>query len=229
MKSKALRRRAYFGGRAECKIRNTPVPVVLTDFSSQYPTVNSLLGIRRSSLPRVCLSKMRRKRFGSSSEKIQFDDCFDQNIWKRFKFFALVRPDNDVFPVRAEYSDDGVTKNIATNCLTSDEPIWFSGPDVIQSKLLSGKVPKIEKAIRMIPHGQQKGMQPTNLRGMVEVDPRRDDLFCRMVEQKTSSQEIGRSTLLFPENLRELDQLRDVLRVNATAAGKAGQGQSFLG
>jgi len=35
---------AYFGGRAECRIRNTPLPVVLTDFSSQYPTVNSLLG-----------------------------------------------------------------------------------------------------------------------------------------------------------------------------------------
>jgi hypothetical protein len=35
---------AYFGGRAECRIRCTPVPVVLTDFSSQYPTINSLLG-----------------------------------------------------------------------------------------------------------------------------------------------------------------------------------------
>jgi hypothetical protein len=50
--------------------------------------------------------------------------------------------------------------------------------------LLSGKVPHIEKAIRMIPHGQQKGICATNLRGMVEVDPRKDDLFCRMVEQK---------------------------------------------
>lgn len=26
---------AFFGGRAECRIRNTPVPIVLTDFSSQ--------------------------------------------------------------------------------------------------------------------------------------------------------------------------------------------------
>jgi hypothetical protein len=100
------------------------------------------------------------------------------------KFFARVRPNNDVFPVRAEYSDDGTTKNIAINYLTDSEPIWFSGPDVIASKLLCGKVPKIEKAIRMIPHGQQKGLRATNLRGMVEVDPRKDDLFCRMVEQK---------------------------------------------
>jgi hypothetical protein len=175
---------AYFGGRAECKIRNTPVPVVLTDFSSQYPTVNSLLGN-----PEILVAE--RLSFEDATdevrmlvENIDLDACFKQDTWKQLKFFARMRPDQDVMPVRAEYSDDGVTKNIAVNYFTSEQSIWLSGPDVIQSKLLSGKVPHIEKAIRMIPHGQQKGLQSTNLRGMVEVDPRKDDLFCRMVEQK---------------------------------------------
>jgi hypothetical protein len=36
----------------------------------------------------------------------------------------------------------------------------------------------------MVPQGQQKGLRPVNLRGMVEVDPGKDDLFQRMVEQK---------------------------------------------
>lgn len=67
------------------------------------------------------------------------------------KFFARVRPDADVFPIRAEFSDDATTKNIAINHLTDSDPIWFSGSDVIASKLLSGKAPKIEKAIRIIP------------------------------------------------------------------------------
>jgi DNA polymerase type B, organellar and viral len=35
---------SYYGGRAECRIRKTPVPVIHTDFTSQYPTVNALLG-----------------------------------------------------------------------------------------------------------------------------------------------------------------------------------------
>ena len=35
---------AFFGGRAECRIRRTPLPVVYTDFTSMYPTVNALLG-----------------------------------------------------------------------------------------------------------------------------------------------------------------------------------------
>jgi hypothetical protein len=117
-------------------------------------------------------------------EAITRDDCFRQDVWKQFKFFALVLPDDDVLPIRAEYSDDGVTKNIAINRFTSEKLTWLSGPGVIAAKLLSGKVPKLERAIRMIPHGRQKGLQATNLWGMVEVDTRKDDLFCRMVEQK---------------------------------------------
>lgn len=174
----------YFGGRAECKIRNTPVPVVLTDFSSQYPTVNSLLGNPKVLVAERLSFEDATEEVRTLLEKITLEDCFKQETWKQMKFFARVRPDNDVFPVRAEYTDDGATKNIAINYLTDSEPTWFSGPDVIGSKLLSGKAPKIEKAIRLIPHGQQKGLRSTNLRGMVEVDPRTDDIFCRMVEQK---------------------------------------------
>jgi hypothetical protein len=175
---------AYFGGRAECRIRNTPVPVVLTDFSSQYPTINSLLGnpavlIAESLSFEDATTEVRR-----FVEQVTKEDCFDQGCWKQMKFFARIRPDRDVVPVRAEYNDDGITKNIGVNHFTSTEPIWLSGPDVVASKLLAGKVPHIEKAIRMVPHGQQKGLRPTNLRGMVKVDPRRDDLFRVMVEQK---------------------------------------------
>jgi hypothetical protein len=175
---------AYFGGRAECRIRNTPLPVVLTDFSSQYPTINSLLGN-----PEVLIAK--RVSFEDATDEVRrlverttFEDCFKQDVWKEMKFFARIRPDHDVFPVRAEYHNDGVTKNIGVNYFTSAEPVWFSGPDVIASKLLSGRVLRVEKAVRMVAHGQQKGLKPTNLRGMVEVDPRKDDLFRVMVEQK---------------------------------------------
>jgi hypothetical protein len=34
---------AFYGGRAEARIVRTPVPVVLVDFTSMYPSVNALL------------------------------------------------------------------------------------------------------------------------------------------------------------------------------------------
>jgi hypothetical protein len=108
------------------------------------------------------------------------------------KFFALVRPDQDILPVRAVYNNE--TQNIGINRLTSKKPIWFAGPDVIASVLLSGKVPHIEKAIRMVPHGKQRGLQPTKLRGMVTINPKTDDFFRHVIEQRQlhkSNKELG--------------------------------------
>jgi len=175
---------SYFGGRAECRIRDTPVPVVLTDFSSQYPTINSLLDNPAVLIAESLSFEDATAEVRKFIERITLEDCFDQHCWKKIKFFARIRPDGDVFPVRAEYNNDGITKNIGVNYFSSPDPVWLSGPDVIASKLLSGKIPKIEKAIRMVPHRQQKGLEATNLRGMVGVDPRTNDLFRGMVEQK---------------------------------------------
>jgi hypothetical protein len=156
----------------------------LTDFSSQYPTINSLLGNPDVLIADSLSFEDATDEVRAFVAQITLDDCFKQRNWRKMKFFARIRPADDVVPVRAEYHDDGVTKNIGVNYFTGDEPIWLSGPDVIASKLLAGKVPHIEKAIRMVPRGQQKGLRPTNLRGMVEVDPRKHDLFRVMVEQK---------------------------------------------
>jgi len=35
----------FYGGRAECHIRNTPVPVSVCDFTSMYPTVDILMRV----------------------------------------------------------------------------------------------------------------------------------------------------------------------------------------
>jgi hypothetical protein len=188
---------AYFGGRAECRIRNTPVPVVLTDFSSQYPTINSLLGnpevLRAETLSfDDATSEMR-----NFVEQITLDDCFEQESWQEMKFFARIQPDNDIVPVRAEYNDDGITKNIGVNYFSSTESVWLSGPDVIASKLLTGRVPNIEQAILIVPHGRQKGLRSTNLLGMVQIDPRTDDLFRRMVEQKEVYKESNKALSKF--------------------------------
>ena len=107
--------------------------------------------------------------------QITLERCFDRKLWPQFKFFALVRPDNDILPVRTVYN--GTTQNIGINYLTSKEPIWFAGPDIIASILLTGNVPHIEKAIRVVPHGKQAGLGSTSLRGMVKVDANETQLL----------------------------------------------------
>jgi len=100
-----------------------------------------------------------------------------------------VQPDRDIFPVRAPYKDREPDKlNIGLNYLTSEEPIWLAGPDIIASILLNnGKVPHILKAIRILPVGKQAGLRPVHLLGKIRIDPNVDDFYKHVVEQKEAN------------------------------------------
>jgi hypothetical protein len=173
----------YYGGRSETRIRCTEVPVVPVDFTSEYPTCCALLGLFDVLTAASITFEDDTKNIRRLIKKISLDRCFDPALWKQFKFFALVQPDNDILPVRTVY--DGVTQNIGNNYLTSDTPLWFAGCDVIASTIRTGKPPRILRAFRMVPHGKQAGMKTVNLRGsMVEINPYRDDLFRKVIEQR---------------------------------------------
>lgn len=182
-KTHGIAMQAYYGGRAECRIRKTPVPVIHTDFTSQYPSVNTLMGNWN-------VLKARGVRFEDCSNsarkllsKIKLTDAFDPAFWKKLSFFVLIKPANDILPVRTVYN--GRTQNIGINYLQSGKPVWYAGPDAVASVLLSGRTPNVLKAIRMVPVGQQKDLGITNLGGKVPIDPRTDDFFVRVIEQRS--------------------------------------------
>jgi len=173
----------YYGGRAECRIRKTVVPVVLADFTSQYPTVNALLGNWDALTAESIRFEDCTDEVGKMLAEVKLEETFNPAFWKRLSFFALVRPERDILPVRTIYN--GRTQNIGLNYLTSEQPIWFAGPDVVVSSMLKGQAPHIVKATRMIPHGRQPGLETTNLAGMVAINPVADDFYCRAIEQKS--------------------------------------------
>jgi hypothetical protein len=173
----------YYGGRSETRIRCTEVPVVPVDFTSEYPTCCALLGLFDVLTAASVTFKDDTKNIRRLVKTISLDRCFDPASWTQFRFFALVQPDNDILPVRTVY--DGVTQNIGNNYLTSETPLWFAGCDVIASAIRTGKSPRILRAVRMVPHGKQAGMKTVNLRGsMVEINPYKDDLFRKVIEQR---------------------------------------------
>jgi hypothetical protein len=88
--------------------------------------------------------------------------------------------------VRTVYN--GTTQNIGINYLTSKEPLWFAGPDIVASLLLTGKIPRIEKAIQVAPHGKQAELGSTSLRGMVNVNANnnRFSFFKHVIEQRAA-------------------------------------------
>jgi len=177
---------AYYGGRAECRIRKTVVSVVYCDFVSMYPTVNALIGLWRMLTAAKLRAMDATKDVQNLLDRITLDQCFDRATWKDFNFIAWIEPHEDILPVRAPYSDGGRAYNIAVNPLTCHRPTPFAGPDLVVAKLLSptGRSPRVIKAWRLIPHGTQSGLQPIKLRNEIEVDPIRDDFFRSVVEQR---------------------------------------------
>ena len=174
----------YFGGKAECRIRSWEVPVCLVDFMSQYPTVNELLDNWSVLTAKNVTFPDATKAVCKLLSRITLDRCFDRKLWPQFKFFGLIRPDDDILPVRAVYN--GTTQNIGINYLTSKEPIWLAGPDIIASLLATGRVPHILKAIRIAPHHKQVGLGSTSLRGMVEIDAAKHSFFKHVIEQRAT-------------------------------------------
>lgn len=182
LKTLGIAMEGYVGGRSETRIRLEEVPVVPVDFTSQYPTCCVLLKLWEV-LTASSLS------FDDATDEVRgilaritHDDCFKPELWPDFRFFALTKPNDDILPVRTVYG--ARTMNIGSNYLTSTKSIWIAGPDLIASTILTGRAPEIEKAIRIVPHGKQSEMNPVNLRGMVEIDPYKDDLFKRTIEQR---------------------------------------------
>jgi hypothetical protein len=174
---------SYYGGRCETRIRHAEVPVMPLDFTSEYPSVCALLDLFDVLTAEKLEFEDDTRNVVNFLRGITFDNCFDLSLWKKCRFFALVKPHEDILPVRTVYNE--VTQNIGNNYLTSDKPIWFAGPDLIASKIRTGKIPEILRAIRMVPgENKQPGMQPVNLRRMVKIDPYHDDLFRRIIEQR---------------------------------------------
>ena len=158
---------------------------VYTDFTSQYPTVNTLLGLWRLLTARNVHVRNATREVRRLLKCVTVDQLMDRKMWPKLGFFALIQPSGDILPVRAVYGHgraDGET-NIGLNPLTSEKPLWFAGPDIVASFLLTGKLPNILKAIRFVVVGVQKGMNAVQL-GKGVINPYRDDFFRKVIEER---------------------------------------------
>ena len=94
-----------------------------------------------------------------------------------------MQPDGDILPVRTEYDSDSGENNVGVNGMTSIQPIWYALPDLVASKLLTGRTPKILCAIRVVGKGKQAGLKPTFL-GETEIHPKTGNFFKTVIETR---------------------------------------------
>jgi hypothetical protein len=179
---------AFFGGRASAHVRKVPVPVVYCDFLSQYSTVNVLMGLWDFVTAReIRVIEDCREELAALLRDVTPEWVLDASNWKRLAGFARIVPDGDVLPLRAKYR--GNSWQIGVNYLdaSSDDPkdgLWYAWPDLVASVLLTRKVPRIVEAFRIEPVGKAKRLKPIQFRGQVPIDPRTQDFFKVVIEER---------------------------------------------
>jgi hypothetical protein len=175
---------AYYGGRAECRIRRRCVPVVYVDFLSMYPTVNSLMELWDLLTAERVEIRDATDEIRSQVATLTPEQCMQPEFWPGLRWFARIRPSGDTLPVRARYNPASDGLNIGVNYFHSVETVWYAGPDIVASTILSGRAPEIIEAFRMVPVGRQAGLQPVTLRGAIPIDPTGEDFFRSVIEQR---------------------------------------------
>lgn len=170
---------AYYGGRAEVRIRREVREVRCCDFKSMYPTVNTLMGLWRFVVADGMSWRDSTKETRDFLQRVTLDDLQSKAIWTKLRTLVRLRPDADLLPVRAKY--DAKSNTIGLNFLTCPQSLWYTLADVVAAKLLSGKTPSIEEAITFEPGPLQEGLKSIELLGRYPVDPERNDVFRRLV------------------------------------------------
>jgi hypothetical protein len=207
---------AFFGGRASAHIRKVLVPVVYTDFLSMYPTVNSLMDLWSFvTAEKIRIVEHCDRAIETFLRKLVPEDLFNFSTWKHLTAFVKIVPDGDMLPSRAKYSSQSNDWQVAVNHLYSKEALWYSLPDVVASVILTGRIPRIVDAFRIEAHGKMAGLVPTKLLRAIRIDPRREDFFRVVIEQRKQLK--SRSDLSAADKKR-LDKALKVL-ANAASYG----------
>jgi hypothetical protein len=180
---------AYYGGRAEIRIRRSVTQVLYCDFASMYPTVCTLMLLWDFVAARGMTWQESAKETQLFLDQVTLSDLQQSQSWRKLHTIVQVQPDADIFPVRGRYADQQ-QYTIGLNYLTSEFPLWFTLADCIASKLLTGKTSKVVKAYTFSPSEKQLKLWPVNIFGNSEyrVDPSSDDFYRRLVDLRHSIQ-----------------------------------------
>lgn len=176
---------AFYGGRAECRIRCTPVPIVLVDFLSNYATICCLIGAwEYLTRERIDTVEVDPAEIDAWLGKLTLEQLYDPATWGGLNVLCWVAPgDRNILPVRGRYDPTGQSDSISVTHITLSEPVPWMLADLAASKILTGNPARIVRAVRFQPAGEQlAALRRLRVPGAGVIDPSRHDYFQRLVE-----------------------------------------------
>jgi hypothetical protein len=180
---------ALYGGRTECHVRRTQVPVTVTDLVSQYPTVSILLGLQEFlTCERVDVVAEDPAELEAWLGGLTLDAVLDPATWRAMRGIALVDLADDVLPIRTDWHGDGTLGVGLPIVHRGDTALWWAIPDLVASVVRTGRAPRVLAVRRFTPVGQAAGLRAIRFGSTVEIDLRRDNLYRALIEDRARAQ-----------------------------------------
>ncbi|MGO9644027.1 MAG: hypothetical protein ACLPY5_04700 [Candidatus Bathyarchaeia archaeon] len=167
---------AYFGGRSEIRVRKKPVKVRYMDFTSMYPSLFSLMGLWPFVIAENIETIDATEEVRRIIKNANIDSLRDPSSWQKFITIVQVGPEEDILPARSRYGGKHAY-NIGLPYLTSSRTLCYTLSDILASKLLTRKAPKILSAIKFIPKGKQTNLSDITIVGGSRINPDEDLLL----------------------------------------------------
>jgi hypothetical protein len=204
---------AYFGARVEARRINIPTLVTILDFASMYPTLFVLFGMYSLLIAEKISYHTTTESTQEFLDKITINQINKPETWKNMLTMCKIVPDNEILPVRSDYSKNIL--NVGLNHLKSKDgtELYYALPDLIASKLLTGKISKIIEAITFFPQGVQSGLKDIEILPGINLK-KGEDLFKKLIEERFAIKK--------QKQTKESDQLQKILKIiaNSTCYGK---------
>jgi hypothetical protein len=214
----------YYGGKSECRIRKIPIKASYLDFTSMYPTLYVLLGMDKLLKAKKITTHVSTRETRKLLDKITKQDIVNKETWKKGLTICKIIPDNDILPARAKYRAKYNTKNntknttnIGVNYLKSTDgtAVWITLLDLIASKFLNKKTPKILEAITFVPEGIQDNLKEIEIFEGITVKPD-EDFIQKIIEKRL---EIKNKTIELDAKISKLIQNHLKIVANSTSYG----------
>lgn len=206
----------YYGGKNKCQIRKTPTKVSYLDFTSMYPTIYVLLSMDKFLKAKKIIHYDSTKETQNLLDTITKQDVVNKETWKKFVTICKIIPDDNMIPARSKYNTQNTT-NIGINYLksTDDTSIWITLPDLIGSKFLTGKTPKILEAVTFVSQGVQENLKEIEIFEGITVKPE-EDFIQKIIEKRL---EIKNNIIPFDVKISKLIQNHLKIVANSASYG----------